>query len=343
MRECGRSGSVVFGAPRAASAACEAAPGTNLFLPGVWRATRRWLVALVLLLVCGPAWAAYTFTGGGTLAGTANGDVSSDLWLAVSGGNIQHSADGVTFDSNWTTGTIAAGATTTINVNLSTGNGVKLMIGLPGSAASLFADTTVKVLGNNVNTSNTCTVDDSSSVAVTTYTVDLDNSAITFTGLSYIESIGVFKGGVTLKGSSAGSTFHVASTQTFPTTLEPVTLIGGGGSDTFNVDADNMGSATTVDGGDPTPPASPGDTLAINYTNTVTSFSATSTASGYQGDFTESGSAQLSFSHIESLTPEPPSTVPLLGPLGIAFLVGLLGLVGLLALARGRRRPARQG
>jgi hypothetical protein len=336
MRECHRSTPVVLGAPRTASDAFEASPGTNLFLPRVWRMTRRWLVALVPLLICGPAWAGYTFSGGGTLDGYANGDSGTgNLWLRESGGLIEHSEDGSSFSSDWTGGTIAATASTTINVYISTGNGSNLMVGLSGFPASDLLGT-VKVFNLLAANTNTCTVDDSSRLTANSYTVEMDNPpyGITFTGLNYYESQGLFKGGVTLKGPSAGSTFAVNSTAA----NEPFTAIGGGGNDTFTVNADGLAAPAAVDGGDPTPPASPGDILTINYTNAVLSSSVLLTGSGYQGDFTESGSAQLLFSHIERLInfPGVPSEIPVLGPLGIALLASLLAFVTLLALTRGR-------
>jgi hypothetical protein len=84
---------------------------------------------------------------------------------------------------------------------------------------------------------------------------------------------------------------------------EPVTIIAAGGNDTFNVAQNAVGSALSIDGGNPTPPAAPGDTLTVTPYGTNPAVTSTSTPAGLQGQFTSSSNATISFQHIETLTP----------------------------------------
>ena len=77
---------------------------------------------------------------------------------------------------------------------------------------------------------------------------------------------------------------------------------GGAGNDLFNVTPIANG-AFTIDGGDPTPPATPGDTLTIDPTGTTGGALAdTLTASGHQGTYTFTNRMPVSYSNIEALT-----------------------------------------
>ncbi|HXT59406.1 MAG TPA: DUF4214 domain-containing protein, partial [Pirellulales bacterium] len=97
----------------------------------------------------------------------------------------------------------------------------------------------------------------------------------------------------------------------------------GSGSDTFNV-APLASTTVSVDGGDPTPPAAPGDTLLVDLTGTASpALSVTSSAAGSSGAWTFGGQQPIDFSHIETLqstadldvTNSAPGTVAENGPL----------------------------
>jgi len=82
-----------------------------------------------------------------------------------------------------------------------------------------------------------------------------------------------------------------------------LTVTGGGGSDTFNA---TPGASTTmnINGGDPPPPASPGDTLNINLAGTSSHvLTANSTPSGYQGAYTFGNRKPINFTQMETLNP----------------------------------------
>jgi len=74
-------------------------------------------------------------------------------------------------------------------------------------------------------------------------------------------------------------------------------LVGGSGSDHFTVEPG--ANPLTIDGGDPVPPASPGDTLVIGMSPTAVSY--TSTASGYSGQYSFASFAPISFQDIEGI------------------------------------------
>lgn len=115
----------------------------------------------------------------------------------------------------------------------------------------------------------------------------------------------------TINGTSANDTLTVTSTSTtvgsqtvtYTSTLEDLTLNGGSGNDTFNVTPSST-LVITVNGGSPTPPASPGDVLNINSAGTTNlSHTSTSTANGLQGSFTFGNRKNVNFSQLESFTP----------------------------------------
>lgn len=75
----------------------------------------------------------------------------------------------------------------------------------------------------------------------------------------------------------------------------------GSGSDTFNV-APLADTTVSVDGGDPTPPAAPGDKLLVDLSGTTSpALSVTNSAAGSSGSWSFGGQQPVNFSHIESL------------------------------------------
>jgi hypothetical protein len=192
------------------------------------------LAALALPVANGLA--AYTFTGGGTNTGTAQGDAAvTTLWLEEFGGLIYHSTDGVVFSPDWGGGlTIPALATTTVNVNVSTGDGSVVMLGgvlSPASALQALIQTVAAA-----NTADLVVIDDSTNAAAVTYVLDTLPGFITAPGINYNQSASAaFRGGVRLIGGSAGNTFNVLSMCCASTAIEPLDLIGGVGNDTFVV------------------------------------------------------------------------------------------------------------
>jgi uncharacterized repeat protein (TIGR01451 family) len=116
---------------------------------------------------------------------------------------------------------------------------------------------------------------------------------------------------LTLYGTNAGDTFTVNPTRTMDggqmvsySGIQNVTINGGTGSDTFNVTPSGT-IAFTINGGQPTPPANPGDTLNLILTGTINpNLSETfDPASGYSGQWTFGNRKAVSFSGIETLLP----------------------------------------
>jgi hypothetical protein len=75
----------------------------------------------------------------------------------------------------------------------------------------------------------------------------------------------------------------------------------GAGSDSLSV-LPLANTTVTIDGGDPSPPALPGDALTVAGGN-INDLSMTSDATGYSGTWTSSDAQPVYFSHIESLGP----------------------------------------
>ncbi|MFZ3322691.1 MAG: hypothetical protein WA190_09980, partial [Usitatibacter sp.] len=93
-----------------------------------------------------------------------------------------------------------------------------------------------------------------------------------------------------------------------------VAVTGGSGSDSFNV-TPGPAVAISVDGGAPTPPTVPGDTLAISTTGlTSPTLTSTGTAGGFQGSATFGNAGTVAFSHIETLAPGPATYLSVTAP-----------------------------
>lgn len=82
-----------------------------------------------------------------------------------------------------------------------------------------------------------------------------------------------------------------------------LSITTGSGSDTFNI-IPRTDTTITIDGGNPTPPANPGDTLNMNVAGTTgANLMVTQDASGFSGSWTFTNAKPVNFSHIETLTP----------------------------------------
>jgi hypothetical protein len=112
-------------------------------------------------------------------------------------------------------------------------------------------------------------------------------------------------------GTSAAHTWTISpsSVTQSPNSAIPIsgvtnlTVTGGSGSDTFNA---TPGASTTmnINGGDPPPPASPGDTLNVNLAGTSSHvLTANSTPSGFQGAYTFGNRKPINYSQMETLNP----------------------------------------
>ena len=126
----------------------------------------------------------------------------------------------------------SAGATVNINI---TGNNSLIQLGDPAvSPASASSD--LFSVTEPSNTANTVVIDDSSSTAPSTYTVNNgipggSTFPITGPGINFQEPSGIASGGITLKGSSGADTYNVLSTFSG----QPVNIVGGAGNNTVNV------------------------------------------------------------------------------------------------------------
>lgn len=112
-------------------------------------------------------------------------------------------------------------------------------------------------------------------------------------------------------GTSAAHTWTIssASVTQSPNAAIPIsgvtnlTVTGGSGSDTFNT-TPGASTTMTVNGGNPTPPASPGDALNIiagGASNLL--LTKTSTPSGFQGQYTFGNRQPVNFTQMETLNP----------------------------------------
>jgi hypothetical protein len=244
------------------------------------------LALAALALPAGNALAAYTFTGGGTNTGTAQGDAAvTILFLEEFAGLIYHSTDGTVFSPDWGAGlTIPALPASTINVNVSTGDGSQVQLGGVLSPASALQATILTVA--IANTTDLVIIDDSANTAAVTYVLDTLPGTITAPGINYNQTMSAaFQGGVILRGGSAGNTFSVLSMCCGGATNEPLDLIGGVGNDTFITPASPLnrplrlifggGGTDTIDMTGPPGPAGAARTVDLaggTIAGVVTSF-----------------------------------------------------------------------
>jgi hypothetical protein len=146
--------------------------------------------------------------------------------------------------------------------------------------------------------------------------VDFTGGAALPNGLSYNGGAG---NNFLMLSDQGGASAHTYTTQSaqpivqrdakpFPVTnVQNITLTGGNASDTFNV-TPNAGITYNVNGNNPVPPASPGDTLNINTTGTTNlGVSATGGPNGFQGSYTFGNRQPVNFTGIETLNPPLPT------------------------------------
>jgi hypothetical protein len=182
----------------------------------------------------------YTFVYTNVNTVTVNEAGGSDSFIIRNDGAglLVFSTDGgSTFSPDWgAPGNIVdASAATTVTTHI-TGDNSAFQLGFGSSPASAnLAAFVLTLLGN---TANTVTIDDSASLAASTYTVDTGkgpNFPITGPGINFQEPTGISSGGITLKGSSGVDTYNVLSTFGG----EPVTIDAGASSGNFvNVGSD---------------------------------------------------------------------------------------------------------
>src|SRR5487761_1173337 len=105
-------------------------------------------------------------------------------------------------------------------------------------------------------------------------------------------------------GPPMGLTPYI-ETSSLAITLDNITNLSvttGSGSDTFN--AAPIAKTITIDGGNPAPPAQPGDTLNMWFPSwTGNSLSVAKDSGGYSGTYGFSSGAAVHFSHIETISP----------------------------------------
>ncbi len=190
----------------------------------------------------------YTFNWTSVNAVTVNETGGTDSFIVVNHGSglLGYSTDGgSTFSTDWGAvgHNVNASAATTVTINLAGDHSV-IQLGdaaFPSAASANLAAFAVHAAAGN--TADSVFLDDSRSTAATTYAVSTGTGTITAPGINYSQSGSpAFAGGITLKGSSGGDTYNVASTATG----EPVTIDGGSGQDVANVTGSGVASATTL-------------------------------------------------------------------------------------------------
>ena len=147
--------------------------------------------------------------------------------------------------------------------------------------------------------------------------VDVDNS-LGFTDLTIDDSVDSTGHTATVTSSQLSGLAPVLITYAGSTDLSSLTVNGGAGSDAFMVTPWNnifLAFALSINGDDPPPPASPGDTLQMVLTGlTNPMLTKSSTASGFQGTWTFGNAGDVDFTTMESLLPAAtPTTITLTG------------------------------
>jgi hypothetical protein len=226
--------------------------------------------------------------------------------------------------TNAITGTVAALATTS---SVQFANGSPYTIGsigadplnlnFPATSGLAAAAGTVTLSQTGSNPLNITVAAPLSGSAVTAtggtaddkITVNYSLGATLANGLTFNGNGGVDTLAFTDAGSSTAHTYAVGSTFTRDSSavvthsgVEIVSVVGGSAADTFNVTPDAT-AAITVTGGNPT--GTTGDKLALTLAGaTNPSLSASKLADGFQGTATFGNRAAVSFSQVESISPQ---------------------------------------
>jgi hypothetical protein len=97
-----------------------------------------------------------------------------------------------------------------------------------------------------------------------------------------------------------------------------LTIQGGTGNETYNV-TPSSNTTFNLHGNNPTPPASPGDSLFVDFTGTTGPVvNKTSTPNGFQGAFTFGNRKPVNFTTIETLNCTSPTPITMTCPSSIA-------------------------
>jgi hypothetical protein len=254
---------------------------------------------------------------------TLDGDVTTDS--GVEPGNI---------DLSLATGGVVLDRTVTLNADAN-GDGTSGAVSLGGSALDATSagaqGLAIQAPGNSVQAADLGT-----HIALAFLTIDLAGSiadtgsidaagAVQFVAQQDIAVDNVSGASVSLTGGAAG-TGAVLSING-QVTGSPVSVSGGAGDDTFDLNPVGGSSALTVNGGagsdrfnvtpagsvaftihgdDPTPPANPGDTLNVNLagtTNPNLSLVQPTPSDGFKGTWTFDNAGPIAFDTIETLLP----------------------------------------
>ncbi len=239
-----------------------------------------------------------------TFAATVSGGVSITNTGNLVVGTVG-SLNGITAASD-----VSIGASGTLSVaqQITTGGNVVVSgSGTIGVSAAINA-LSATVLGSTGN--DTITISTTGSVAMS---VDgrggTDTYTINFGQLQSAVNVAPSSGTNTLiaNGTAAGNTFGIGSgiivwngaEFVFFSNVPQVSLVGGAGNDVFNV-TPTAATAITVDGGLPTPPATPGDFLNLQFAGTANVVSTDAVnANGHTGSFAFSNRQTVSYSDLE--------------------------------------------
>jgi hypothetical protein len=270
--------------------------------------------------------------------GAAVSSYGVDIAAAASGGAILSSGSaGLTFAADSVaidpTAIISAGANTvtflptTVTVHIDVGGADAAgTLGLTNAELSRVGGSSVQI--GSITDTGGITV--SSAIAPPVASLSLQNAGpfagpggVTVTNLTLVD------------GSIAGNQWTIlpgtlGENGNAPLTYgaSTLTITGGGGSDTFNVQASSS-TAIAVNGGNPQPPTVPGDVLNILPGPAITSSTATNSASGYSGTVSFTGAQPVTFSQMESgntITTQLTGSAPATAQAGVAFTVTVTAL-----------------
>ena len=152
-------------------------------------------------------------------------------------------------------------------------------------------------------------------VAVNLSDLTLTNNATAGGTISNVTSVNdtPSSGDTGVTTTITGGSFQSGANQAVSyTNVKELNVTGSSGADTFNV-TPSAATTITIHGELPTPPASPGDTLAMNLTGAVSPklMDAFNASTGYSGAWTFGNKMAVIFDGIETLTPSGPSVAVL--------------------------------